>query len=319
MEEIHDKVVSISDKYNPVITIDYDYTSYVSKEKEEQRVKVPSGCSMYYQASDGEAVFLEGFNTNMLVTSACKNGLLPQTISATVLECNEHVQDYQTRRRIRRTAHLPIGCSFAFVELDMRGIVDRETYKAELPKIRSRQAARQKQASRRQEERKKMADVPLSQTLRFMELGLVPQVTPPPEITESAFPTLGSSTPSPALPQAAQAVESAWRQGPSFAAQAQAAPATTPAATRPLSLAAESDFPALGSTAAPPSRSTTVYVAVPRPQRVQVLDENGDPMDQAVTPPPMSESFDLVIREDHRRRQPRKQQKRHSAQPQTHQ
>ena len=36
MEEIHDKVVSISDKYNPVITIDYDYTSYVSKEKEEE-------------------------------------------------------------------------------------------------------------------------------------------------------------------------------------------------------------------------------------------------------------------------------------------
>lgn len=36
MKEIHDKVVSISDKYNPVITIDYDYTSYVSKEKEEE-------------------------------------------------------------------------------------------------------------------------------------------------------------------------------------------------------------------------------------------------------------------------------------------
>lgn len=36
MKEIHDRVVSISDKYNPVITIDYDYTSYVSKEKEEE-------------------------------------------------------------------------------------------------------------------------------------------------------------------------------------------------------------------------------------------------------------------------------------------
>lgn len=260
-------------------------------EKEEDKetewdVPVPEGedagaRELFYQAADGEAVFLERVDMRMLLAAAraAHGGRLPRTVAARVLQCTDGVLDAAARRRVRATALLPLGASFAVVELDLRGIVDAATYAAFAPVLRARAAQRARQEALRREEARR-ADIPLCRTALFANpsgLGAAALLrtaanTRPTEFSEASFPSLSSSSslPSPASASAsAPAPQGEEEPRLSYAEVARAAAA----ASRPLSIAAEADFPSLSaSLPSEPSSSSSssrpaAFVPQPKPKR----------------------------------------------------
>ena len=226
----------------------------------EWTIPIPEGeesgaRELFYQAVDGSLVFLERVDTRMLLAAAqsAHGGRLPRTVAARVLACTDGVQDARTRHRVRATAFLPLGAAFALAELDLRGTVEPATYAAFAPTLRAREAQRRAREAQRREEARR-ADVPLCRTALFanpsgLRGGTFFRCEPntrPTEYSEASFPSLStpSTTTGTAAPASTAAVPAVETEGPRPLSYAEVARAAA-AASRPLSIAAEEDFPSL--------------------------------------------------------------------------
>ena len=308
-------MASVQDTLSGCSTSD-DEDARTTAEKEEGKnkevewdVPVPPGDDagareLFYQAADGEAVFLERVDMRMLLAAArtAHGGRLPRTVAARVLQCTAGVLGAAARRRVRATAVLPLGASFAVVELDLRGVVDAATYAAFAPALRARAAQRDREAALRREEARR-ADVPLCRTALFASpsgfgLAALPRYAAnvrPTEFSEASFPSLSSSSPSPAPapegPREVKKEEEKEEEEPrlSYAEVARAAAA----ASRPLSIAAEADFPSLSSAPAPapapaPAAAAprhAAFVPVTKPKRQPKPKAANKPQKQQETRP----------------------------------
>lgn len=110
----------------------------------------------FYQARDTQNVFLHPVNHRCLATEfegRFENAT--SEISGDVLQIERHTMNEVLRKKYRFLEHLPDGCEFAFVELDLSSTVSPHTIAVHYSSLRERKAARKRKEmkTRREDQR----------------------------------------------------------------------------------------------------------------------------------------------------------------------
>ncbi|XP_028400700.1 RING finger protein 10-like [Dendronephthya gigantea] len=101
----------------------------------------------FYQAEDGQHIFLHPVNARCLIKEYGSLENCPQTIEGDIVEIECHTQTEELRRRFRYLRHLPLTCEFAICEIDLKPpTVSWETLQYFKDDIRKRHLQRQKKA-----------------------------------------------------------------------------------------------------------------------------------------------------------------------------
>ncbi|GAX28791.1 hypothetical protein FisN_34Hh001 [Fistulifera solaris] len=113
---------------------------------------------LFYQAQDGALVFMNGFNMNCLKHEF--GSLLPDSITAKVLEVETLHLTSSLKTRFRFLSHIPVNSHVLLVEVALGNILSPSTKKHFAKEFHKRQQARQrsKQAEQRAEERSQRAE-----------------------------------------------------------------------------------------------------------------------------------------------------------------
>ncbi|XP_067032639.1 E3 ubiquitin-protein ligase RNF10-like [Acropora muricata] len=99
----------------------------------------------FYQADDGQNIFLSSLNTRCLIKEYGGLEYCPATITAKILEMDARSQSEDLRKRYRCLSHLPLTCEFVFCELDIKPpIISQATLNFFKGEIQQRKQQRQK-------------------------------------------------------------------------------------------------------------------------------------------------------------------------------
>ncbi|XP_062814855.1 E3 ubiquitin-protein ligase RNF10 isoform X1 [Anolis carolinensis] len=123
----------------------------------------PSSSPFYYfyQAEDGQCLYLHPVNVRCLVQEYGSLEKSPEKITATVVEISGHSMTEDVRQRHRYLCHLPLTCEFSICELALKPpVISRETMQMFSDDIEKRKRLRQKKArdERRRERRIEMEE-----------------------------------------------------------------------------------------------------------------------------------------------------------------
>ncbi|XP_077016133.1 E3 ubiquitin-protein ligase RNF10 isoform X2 [Tamandua tetradactyla] len=139
-----------------------------TKSREQQPITKPgfsnlshSPCYYFYQAEDGQHMFLHPVNVRCLVREYGSLEQSPEKISATVVEIAGYSMSEDVRQRHRYLSHLPLTCEFSICELALQPpVVSKETLEMFSDDIEKRKRQRQKKAreERRRERRIEMEE-----------------------------------------------------------------------------------------------------------------------------------------------------------------
>ncbi|MCJ8735426.1 hypothetical protein PDJAM_G00246750 [Pangasius djambal] len=147
----------------------------------------------FYQAEDGQQMFLHPVNVRCLLREYGSLENSPQSISATVVEIEGHTVNEDVRRRHRYLSHLPLTCEFSICELNLQPpVLSKETLDSFSDDLERRRRARQKKArdEKRREKRIEMEEnrkqgkypevhIGLENLQQFPAFGSPPQHSPP--------------------------------------------------------------------------------------------------------------------------------------------
>ncbi|GAX13402.1 hypothetical protein FisN_34Lh001 [Fistulifera solaris] len=113
---------------------------------------------LFYQAQDGAVVFLNSFNMNCLKHEL--GSLLPDSITAKVLEIETLHLTSSLKTRFRFLSHIPVNSHVLLVEVALGNVLSSSTKKYFAKEFQKRQQARQrsKQAEQRALERSRRAE-----------------------------------------------------------------------------------------------------------------------------------------------------------------
>lgn len=101
----------------------------------------------YFQAADGQAVFLHALNARMLVRDYGALELAPPTFSARIVEIEGASIDSDLRRKLRYLRHLPLTCEIQVVELQLEPpLVTQATLDHFAPDVEKRRRQRSRRA-----------------------------------------------------------------------------------------------------------------------------------------------------------------------------
>ncbi|XP_057600443.1 RING finger protein 10 [Hippopotamus amphibius kiboko] len=120
-----------------------------------------SPCYYFYQAEDGQHMFLHPVNVRCLVREYGSLEQSPEKISAMVVEIAGYSMSEDVRQRHRYLSHLPLTCEFSICELALQPpLVSKETLEIFSDDIEKRKRQRQKKAreERRRERRIEMEE-----------------------------------------------------------------------------------------------------------------------------------------------------------------
>lgn len=115
----------------------------------------------FYQAEDGQQMFLHPVNVRCLLRDYGSLENSPQSITATVVEIDGQTVTEDIRRRHRYLSHLPLTCEFSLCELNLQPpIVSKETLDSLSDDLEKRKRLRQKKArdEKRREKRIEMEE-----------------------------------------------------------------------------------------------------------------------------------------------------------------
>ncbi|XP_005169141.1 E3 ubiquitin-protein ligase RNF10 isoform X1 [Danio rerio] len=115
----------------------------------------------FYQAEDGQQMFLHPVNVRCLQRQYGSLENSPQTITANVVEIDGQTVTEDIRRRHRYLSHLPLTCEFSLCELDLQPpILSKETLDSFADDIEKRKRLRQKKVrdEKRREKRIEMEE-----------------------------------------------------------------------------------------------------------------------------------------------------------------
>ncbi|KAJ1093381.1 hypothetical protein NDU88_006482 [Pleurodeles waltl] len=115
----------------------------------------------FYQAEDGQHMYLHPVNVRCLVREYGSLEKCPEKITAAVVEIDGFSMSEEVRRRHRYLCHLPLTCEFSICELDLKPpSVSKETLALFSDDIEKRKRLRQKKAreERRRERRIEMEE-----------------------------------------------------------------------------------------------------------------------------------------------------------------
>lgn len=150
----------------------------------------------FYQEEASSNVFLHPVNHRMLSTEYDDNfDLAIRRLEGTILQVDEYTMDESLRRRYRFLDHLPDGCAFMFVELDLSQVVSHRTLVLHKDKIEERSLARETRLAPHAEESQFENDFSnlLSKSYRSDEERLVNRIQGMPGDKKylDSFPALG--------------------------------------------------------------------------------------------------------------------------------
>lgn len=151
---------------------------------------------LFYQSHDARNVFLHPVNHRCLLHE--NGGFLMSAktcISGPVLEIERYTMDETTRKRYRFLKHLPEGCEFMLVELDLSKMLSKETLSHFKSEFSARKSARsrRKQSNQKESERvNKMQTESLHDYFRLSELQRQRNTPHVDRNDESSFPALGA-------------------------------------------------------------------------------------------------------------------------------
>lgn len=101
----------------------------------------------FYQAEDGQQMFLHPVNVRCLLREYGSLENSPQSITATVVEIDGQTVNEDIRRRHRYLSHLPLTCEFSLCELKLEPpILSKETLDSFADDLEKRKRLRQKKA-----------------------------------------------------------------------------------------------------------------------------------------------------------------------------
>ncbi|XP_044300075.1 RING finger protein 10 isoform X1 [Varanus komodoensis] len=115
----------------------------------------------FYQAEDGQCLYLHPVNVRCLVHEYGSLERSPEKITATVVEISGHSMTEDVRQRHRYLCHLPLTCEFSICELALKPpVISKETLLIFSDDIEKRKRLRQKKArdERRRERRIEMEE-----------------------------------------------------------------------------------------------------------------------------------------------------------------
>ncbi|XP_066466049.1 E3 ubiquitin-protein ligase RNF10 isoform X2 [Tiliqua scincoides] len=115
----------------------------------------------FYQAEDGQCLYLHPVNVRCLVHEYGSLEKSPEKITATVVEISGHSMTEDVRQRHRYLCHLPLTCEFSICELALTPpLISKETLQMFSDDIEKRKRLRQKKArdERRRERRIEMEE-----------------------------------------------------------------------------------------------------------------------------------------------------------------
>lgn len=106
----------------------------------------------YYQAADGQQIYLHALNARCLVKEYGGLEYSPDTVTADIVEIENIFMTEDLRKRLRYLGHLPLTCEFQVVELALKEpVLSRNTIRCFTDEIDRRRKLRQKK--RREEKR----------------------------------------------------------------------------------------------------------------------------------------------------------------------
>ncbi|KAJ8263279.1 hypothetical protein COCON_G00157360 [Conger conger] len=115
----------------------------------------------FYQAEDGQQMFLHPVNVRCLLREYGSLEASPPSITATVVELDGHTVTEEIRRRHRYLSHLPLTCEFTICELALQPpVLSKETLDTFADDLEKRRRLRQKKArdEKRRERRIEMEE-----------------------------------------------------------------------------------------------------------------------------------------------------------------
>jgi len=265
-----------------VTVTDLDISTVQSQEAASDSGQ-PRQVFYFYQSSDGQPIFLHALNVQMLVKQYGALEKCPPVIQAQILEKEGAVMSDQLRDRLRYLKHLPVSTNFEVAELELCGLVDKETMAAFREQVEARRRARSRKL---REERRREKKIQQEEARLLGFPGRMVRVEsdycsaaasePAPAATSSQFPAMAAAD---------QEVEAAAPQ-PSGAATLSFANITK---TKPVSAAVPAPAPAsaAGTTwACLGSVKPLVARQVARPR-----DSEDEEAEHAAPPPPQLASL----------------------------
>ncbi|XP_060076301.1 E3 ubiquitin-protein ligase RNF10-like [Ylistrum balloti] len=130
------------------------------------------GAFYFYQAEDGQHIYLHALNARCLVKEYGALQHCPDTITATIVEMENIFMTEDLRKRLRYLGHLPLTCEFQVVELAIKPpIISKETLKFFSDDIEKRRRMRQRKHREERRRTKKIQDD------EKKKMGITPDVT----------------------------------------------------------------------------------------------------------------------------------------------
>lgn len=113
----------------------------------------------FYQASDGQHIYLNAINAKMLEHTYGSLEFSPKSITGKILDKEVESMTEELRKRFRYLQHLPVTCQFEIAEIQLNEpIVSRETLAEFKDQIESRRKKRQRRAKEEKRREKRIIE-----------------------------------------------------------------------------------------------------------------------------------------------------------------
>lgn len=167
----------------------------------------------FYQADDGQNVFLSSINARCLIKEYGSLEYCPEYITGEIVEMQALTQNEALRKQFRYMSHLPLTCEFVICELDIKPpVVSRHTLNFFREELQRRRQQRQKKLrmEKKREHKISSSDNCLYSSGRFTSESVAPERLNlgsesefPAQHGPLAFSPPGNSSPSPFMQFAA--------------------------------------------------------------------------------------------------------------------
>lgn len=131
-----------------------------------------SAMYVFYQAKDGQNVFLHPL-CHRIVTAEVEGDFsrARSEITTKVVDIERHTMDEALRRRFRFLGHLPFGCEFSFVEVDLSDAVSEQTLQVFHSEILERESARRERTIALERDSRRIARQESDSLRKYFELA----------------------------------------------------------------------------------------------------------------------------------------------------
>lgn len=124
--------------------------------------QTPAKNFFFYQALDGQQIYLHALNVRMLELNYGNLEQSPQTVTGIIVEKESGSMTEDLRKRLRYLKHLPLTCQFEVAEIQLTPpVVSQETLDAFKEQLELRRRRRQKRARDERRREKKIQEVEL--------------------------------------------------------------------------------------------------------------------------------------------------------------